>query len=130
MRVLVVEDEVGLADLLREGLSFEGFAIDVVHTGVDGLWAATQHPYDVIVLDIMLPQLSGYEVCRQLRQRRIWTPVLMLTAKDGEYDEADALDLGRRRLPDQTVLVRGSGGADPGADPSRRADTAHGAVGR
>jgi two-component system OmpR family response regulator len=94
MRVLVVEDEVGLADLLRKGLTFEGFAIDVVHTGVDGLWAAMQHPYDVIVLDIMLPQLSGYEVCRQLRQRRIWTPVLMLTAKDGEYDEADALDLG------------------------------------
>jgi DNA-binding response OmpR family regulator len=94
MRVLVVEDEVGLADLLREGLTDEGFAVDVMRTGVDGLWAATQHPYDVVVLDIMLPRLSGYEVCRQLRQRRIWTPVLILTAKDGEYDEADALDLG------------------------------------
>jgi DNA-binding response OmpR family regulator len=94
MRVLVVDDEVALADLLREGLTDEGFAVDVMHTGVDGLWAATQHPYDVVVLDIMLPRLSGYEVCRQLRQRNIWTPVLMLTAKDGEYDEADALDLG------------------------------------
>jgi two-component system OmpR family response regulator len=94
MRVLVVEDEFGLADVLREGLTLEGFAVDVVHTGTDGLRAATQHPYDVVVLDIMLPGLSGYEVCRQLRQRKVWTPVLMLTAKDGEYDEADALDLG------------------------------------
>jgi two-component system OmpR family response regulator len=97
MRVLVVEDEVGLAETVRAGLSDEGFAVDVMHTGVDGLWAATEHPYgsyDVIVLDIMLPTLSGYEVCRRLREAQVWTPVLMLTAKDGEYDQADALDLG------------------------------------
>ncbi|HEV7899326.1 MAG TPA: response regulator transcription factor [Planosporangium sp.] len=97
MRVLVVEDEVGLAETIRAGLQGEGFAVDVEHTGVDGLWAATEKPYgayDVVVLDIMLPGLSGYEVCRRLRQRRVWTPVLVLTAKDGEYDEADALDLG------------------------------------
>lgn len=94
MRVLVVEDEAPLAEIVRAGLTAEGFAVDVVHTGVDGLWAATENPYDVIVLDIMLPGLSGYEVCRQLRQRGVWTPVLMLTAKDGEYDQADALDLG------------------------------------
>src|SRR5512138_2226634 len=97
MRVLVVEDEVGLAETLRDGLTEAGFVVDVVHDGVDGLWQATETPhgaYDVIVLDIMLPGLSGYEVCRQLRAREVWVPILMLTAKDGEYDEADALDLG------------------------------------
>jgi DNA-binding response OmpR family regulator len=97
MRVLVVEDEVGLAETIRDGLAREGITTDLFHDGVDGLWAATESPhgrYDVIVLDIMLPKLSGYEVCRQLRARGGWTPVLMLTAKDGEYDQADALDLG------------------------------------
>jgi DNA-binding response OmpR family regulator len=94
VRILIVEDEVGLADMVRGGLVEEGFAVDVMHTGPDGLWAATEHPYDVIVLDIMLPGLSGYEVSRQLRARDVWTPILMLTAKDGEYDQADALDLG------------------------------------
>ncbi|WP_410812878.1 response regulator transcription factor [Micromonospora sp. 067-2] len=97
MRVLVVEDEVGLAETIRDGLAREGFTVDLTHDGVDGLWAATETPYgeyDAIVLDIMLPKLSGYEVCRQLRGRGVWTPVLMLTAKDGEYDQADALDLG------------------------------------
>ncbi|MFU8871655.1 response regulator transcription factor [Micromonospora sp. SL4-19] len=94
MRVLVVEDEKALAEVIRAGLTDEGFAVDVQHTGPDGLWAASEHPYDVVVLDIMLPGLSGYEVCRQLRSRGVWTPVLMLTAKEGEYDQADALDLG------------------------------------
>jgi two-component system OmpR family response regulator len=97
MRVLVVEDEVSLAETIRDGLGREGFTVDIVHNGVDGLWTATEAPhgaYDVIVLDIMLPGLSGYEVCRQLRGRGVWTPVVMLTAKDGEYDQADALDLG------------------------------------
>ncbi|MFG2045280.1 response regulator transcription factor [Dactylosporangium sp. NPDC048998] len=97
MRVLVVEDEVDLAETIRDGLAAEGFTVDMMHTGVDGLWAATETPYgayDALVLDIMLPGLSGYEVCRQLREREVWTPVLMLTAKDGEYDQADAFDLG------------------------------------
>jgi two-component system OmpR family response regulator len=94
VRVLVVEDETSLAEIVRSGLADEGFAVDAVHTGVDGLWAATENPYDVIILDIMLPGLSGYEVCRQLRERDVWTPILMLTAKDGEYEQADALDLG------------------------------------
>jgi two-component system OmpR family response regulator len=97
MRVLVVEDEVSLAETIRDGLGRDGFTVDLVHDGVEGLWAATESPhgaYDVIMLDIMLPKLSGYEVCRQLRARGVWTPVLMLTAKDGEYDQADALDLG------------------------------------
>jgi two-component system OmpR family response regulator len=97
MRVLVVEDEVSLAETIRDGLGRDGFTVDLVHDGVEGLWSATESPhgaYDVIMLDIMLPKLSGYEVCRQLRARGVWTPVLMLTAKDGEYDQADALDLG------------------------------------
>jgi DNA-binding response OmpR family regulator len=97
MRVLVVEDEVSLAETIREGLGAEGFTVDLAHDGVDGLWMAAEQPhgaYDVVMLDIMLPQLSGYEVCRELRRREVWTPVLMLTAKDGEYDQADALDLG------------------------------------
>jgi DNA-binding response OmpR family regulator len=97
MRVLVVEDEVSLAETIRDGLSQEGFTVDLAHDGVEGLWTAGETPhgaYDVIVLDIMLPKLSGYELCRRLRARGVWTPVLMLTAKDGEYDQADALDLG------------------------------------
>src|SRR3954462_15447234 len=97
MRLLVVDDEVSLAETIRDGLSREGFTVDLAHDGVDGLWHASDVPhgtYDAIVLDIMLPRLSGYEVCRHLRGRAIWTPVLMLTAKDGDYDQADALDLG------------------------------------
>jgi two-component system, OmpR family, response regulator len=94
MRVLLVEDEVELAATIRDGLAAERIAVDVMHTGPDGLWAADEYPYDVILLDIMLPGLSGYEVCRQLRAREVWTPILMLTAKDGEHDQADALDLG------------------------------------
>ena len=94
MRVLVVEDETRLAETVRRGLVNDGFVVDVVHNGVDGLWAASESPYDVIVLDIMLPGLNGYKVVEQLRAKGVWTPVLMLTGKDGEYDQADAFDLG------------------------------------
>ncbi|RPF28024.1 response regulator transcription factor [Georgenia muralis] len=94
MRVLMVEDEVRLADTVRRGLAAEGFNVEVVHDGVEGLWRARENAYDVIVLDIMLPGLNGYKVCEQLRAAGVWTPVLMLTAKDGEYDQADAFDLG------------------------------------
>ncbi len=94
MRVLVVEDEVRQAAALKRGLEAEGFAVDVASTGTDGLWLATEQPYDVIVLDVMLPGLNGYKVCAELRAKQIWTPVLMLTAKDGELDEAEALDTG------------------------------------
>jgi DNA-binding response OmpR family regulator len=94
VRVLLVEDEVRLAENVRRGLSAEGFVVDVVHDGTDGLFNAEVHTYDVVVLDIMLPGLNGYEVCRRMRAAGVWTPVLMLTAKDGEYDQADALDLG------------------------------------
>lgn len=94
MRVLVVEDEPRLADMVRRGLELEGFLVSVATTGTEGLWQATEDTFDVIVLDIMLPGLNGYELLRELRAREIWTPVLMLTAKDGDYDQADAFDLG------------------------------------
>ena len=94
MRVLVVDDEVRLARSLKVGLVAEGFAVDVAHDGTDGLWLAREHPYDAIVLDLMLPGINGYRVCATLRAEENWTPVLMLTAKDGEHDEADALDVG------------------------------------
>ncbi|MGC0417585.1 response regulator transcription factor [Embleya sp. AB8] len=94
MRVLLVEDEVRLAETVRQGLTEAGCNVEVFHNGVDGLWAGTENVYDVIVLDIMLPGLNGYDVCAKLREAGVWTPVLMLTAKDGEYDQADAFDLG------------------------------------
>ncbi|MEU6894954.1 response regulator transcription factor [Streptomyces sp. NPDC046557] len=94
MRMLIIEDERGLADAIADGLVAEGFVADAAYDGGDGLWRGLHEQYDVIVLDIMLPNISGYEVLKRLRAASVWTPVLMLTAKDGEYDEADALDLG------------------------------------
>ncbi|MEU6564301.1 response regulator transcription factor [Nocardia nova] len=94
MRVLVVDDEVLLAATLGRGLRAEGFVVEIAHDGVDGLGLAASGDFDVIVLDIMLPGLNGYEVVRELRRRRVWTPVLMLSAKDGDYDMVDAFDLG------------------------------------
>lgn len=94
MRVLVVEDEERLAAGIRAGLEAEGFAVDVAHTGTDGLWLAREEPYDVIILDIMLPGMNGFRVCASLREDKVWTPILMLTAKDGEWDEIEALDTG------------------------------------
>ncbi len=94
MRVLVVEDEERLAAGIRAGLEAEGFAVDVAHTGTDGLWLAREEPYDAIVLDIMLPGMNGYRVCASLREEEVWTPILMLTAKEGEWDEIEALDTG------------------------------------
>jgi two-component system OmpR family response regulator len=94
LRILLVEDERLLADTVRRGLANEGFVVDMAYDGVSGLSAATENTYDVILLDLMLPLKNGYDVLRELRQRRNWTPVLMLTAKDGEYDQTDAFDLG------------------------------------
>jgi two-component system OmpR family response regulator len=94
MRVLVVEDEKRLAAGLRKGLEAEGFAVDVALDGSDGLWMAREHPYDAIVLDILLPGTNGYKLCATLRQEGVWTPILMLTAKGGEWDEVEALDTG------------------------------------
>jgi DNA-binding response OmpR family regulator len=94
MRALVVEDELRLATGLRNGLEAEGFAVDVALTGTDGLWLAREYPYDVVVLDLMLPGIDGFEICATLRTERIWTPVLMLTARDGDSDQVRALDTG------------------------------------
>jgi DNA-binding response OmpR family regulator len=94
VRLLVVEDEERLAAALRRGLQAEGFAVDVAHDGQAGLELARGGGYDAMILDVMLPKLSGYRVVRQLRAERQWLPVLMLSAKDGEYDQADGLDCG------------------------------------
>ena len=93
-RVLVIEDEKRVATAIKRGLEAEGFAVDAVFNGDDGLWMAREQPYDAIVLDVMLPGANGYQVCATLRDEGNWTPILMLTAKTGEYDEAEALDTG------------------------------------
>ena len=146
VKVLLVEDEPGLATALSAGLRADGFVVIVAPDGVEGLHEATSNSYDVVVLDIMLPKLSGYEVLRQLRSQAIWTPVLMLTAKDGEYDETDAFDLGaddyltkpfsynvlvarlraliRRGAPERpAVLTAGTLSLDPARRHVARADT-------
>ncbi len=139
VRVLVIEDEERLARTVRRGLELEGFVVQLAHTGTAGLAAAIEDGFDVIVLDIMLPGLSGYEVLRRLRAQDVTTPVLMLTAKDGDYEQADALDLGaddyltkpfsfvvliarlrallRRRAPQQPALLAAG---DLVLDPARR----------
>ncbi len=145
MRVLVVEDERGLARALHRGLTAEGFSVELAHDGLDGLHLAREHTYDVIVLDIMLPSLSGYRICQALRAEGNWVPILMLSAKDGEYDQADGLDVGaddyltkpfsyvvlvarlrallRRGAPARpAVLSAGDLQLDPGAKTVRRGD--------
>jgi DNA-binding response OmpR family regulator len=94
VRLLVVEDETRLASALQRGLQAEGFAVDVAADGPNGLELARHGGYDAMILDIMLPGLSGYRVVQALRAERNWVPVLMLSAKDGEYDQADGLDCG------------------------------------
>jgi DNA-binding response OmpR family regulator len=94
MRLLIVEDEKRLALSLAKGLTAEGYAVDVVHDGLEGLHAAAEGSYDLLVLDIMLPGMNGYRVCSTLRAAGNDLPILMLTAKDGEYDEAEGLDTG------------------------------------
>jgi DNA-binding response OmpR family regulator len=94
MRVLVVEDEKRLADTLRTGLEREGLAVDLAFDGDEGLWLATENAYDAIILDLMLPGRSGFEVCASLRAADVWTPILALTAKTGDLDHAEALDTG------------------------------------
>ncbi|MGJ6124499.1 response regulator transcription factor [Mycolicibacterium sp. Y3] len=94
MKLLIVEDEARLRSTLSAGLRAEGATVTEAADGVQGLRLASEQQFDVIVLDIMLPGLSGYEVLRRLRTREVWTPVLMLTAKDGDYDQTDAFELG------------------------------------
>jgi DNA-binding response OmpR family regulator len=94
MKVLVIEDDEKTAAALQRGLEAEGYTVDVAHDGTDGLWLATESGADVIVLDVMLPGINGYRICRELRSRGDRVPILMLTAKDGEWDEAEGLDTG------------------------------------
>lgn len=146
MRVLLVEDEPRLSATLTKGLKAEGFVVVSVGTGVEGLHQAVENSFDVVVLDIMLPGHSGYEVLRRMRAQEIWTPVLMLTAKDGEYDQTDAFDLGaddyltkpfsfrvlvarlralvRRGAPERpTILTAGSLSLDPARHTVQRGST-------
>jgi two-component system, OmpR family, response regulator len=94
VRALVVEDEPKMAALLRRGLVEEGYAADVAATGEDALWMARAAPYDAIVLDVMLPGVDGFDVCRQLRAGGVWSPILLLTARDGVEDRVAGLDGG------------------------------------
>lgn len=94
MRALIIEDERRLARTIARGLVAEGFVVEVVHDGAEGLEAAMTGEHDVIVLDLMLPSMNGYLVCEALRQAEVWTPILMLTAKDGEFDEVEAFEFG------------------------------------
>ncbi|MFF5288469.1 response regulator transcription factor [Paractinoplanes globisporus] len=94
MRLLVVEDERELAESLRRGLIAEGYSVDVAHDGSAGLEYAMGDDYQAVILDLMLPRMNGFQVCARLRESGVGTPVLVLTAKDGEYDEAEALDTG------------------------------------
>jgi two-component system, OmpR family, response regulator len=94
VRILVVEDDKHVARAVKRGLEAEGFAVDIAFDGTDGRWLATENAYDAMVLDIMLPGTNGYDLCAELRRAGNWTPILMLTAKDGEQDEARALDTG------------------------------------
>ncbi|GAA4483213.1 response regulator transcription factor [Rhodococcus olei] len=145
MRILLVEDEARLAETVRRGLKAEGFVVDIADEGFDGLEQAATGDYDVVVLDIMLPGMHGYQILRELRARQVWTPVLMLSAKDGEYDQADAFDLGaddyltkpfsfvvlvarlrallRRGAPERpAILTAGSLSLDPGRRRVTRGD--------
>jgi two-component system, OmpR family, response regulator len=94
MRILVVEDEAKMAGLIRRGLREEGLAVDVAGSGEDALWMAGSTEYDAIVLDVMLPGIDGFETCRRLRSEGVWTPVLMLTARDAVEDRVAGLDSG------------------------------------
>ncbi|MGH9138371.1 MAG: response regulator transcription factor [Acidimicrobiales bacterium] len=94
MKLLLVEDDRKIATAVKRGLEAEGFTVEVAFDGTDGLWLATEGNYDLLVLDIMLPGRNGYQICADLRAAGNWTPILMLTAKDGDLDEAEALDTG------------------------------------
>ena len=94
MRVLVIEDSAKMASLLRRGLTEEGYAVDIAATGVDGVWLAIEEPFDAIVLDVVLPDIDGFEVCRRLRGANCRAPIVMLTARDGVTDRVRGLDAG------------------------------------
>ncbi len=94
MKLLLVEDDKKIATSVKRGLEGEGFVVDVAFDGTDGLWMATEGSYDLVILDILLPGRNGFQICGDLREAGNWTPILMLTAKDGDLDEAEALETG------------------------------------
>lgn len=94
MKILLVEDDKRIALTVKRGLDAEGFSVDVSFDGAVGLWMATENSYDLLILDLMLPGCNGFQISRKLREQGDWTPILILTAKDGEYDETEALDSG------------------------------------
>lgn len=94
MKLLLIEDDRKIATAVKRGLEAEGFTVEVVADGIDGMWQASEGVYDLIVLDVMLPGRNGYEICADLRDKGNWTPILILTAKDGDLDETHALDTG------------------------------------
>lgn len=145
MRILIVDDEVSLAEGVRRGLVAEGFAVDVAHDGIDGLWFARENRYDAIVLDLMMPGMSGWKVCAALRAENDWTPILMLTARDGDLDQVESFKGGvddyvtkpfsfevlvariraliRRGAPERpTILQAGDLSLDPGTRRVARGD--------
>jgi two-component system, OmpR family, response regulator len=152
MKVLLVEDDTKIATAVKRGLEAEGFSVEIASDGDDGFWRATEYAYDVIVLDIMLPKRNGFRVCADLRAAGDWTPILMLTAKDGELDEAEALDSGaddylvkpfsftvlvarlrallRRAARDRTPVNVGDLRIDPGARRAWRGDSEIGLTAR
>jgi CheY-like chemotaxis protein len=126
MRVLIVEDELRMAELIHRGLAGEGLAADIAVSGGEAVWMAQAHDYDVLVLDVMLPDLDGFEACRRLRRAGVWSPVLMLTARDAVEDRVAGLDRRpgprqrRRRLSGQAVRIRRAAGTPARADEARR----------
>ena len=94
MKLLLIEDDVKIATAVKRGLEAEGFRVEVSHDGADGLWRATEGAFDLLLVDLMLPGRNGFQICAELRAAGDWTPILVLTAKDGELDEAEALDTG------------------------------------
>ncbi len=94
LKILLIEDDKKIATIVKRGLDAEGFTVEVAFEGETGLWLATEGGFDLILLDIMLPGRNGFQICADLRARSIWTPIIMLTAKDGDLDEAEALDAG------------------------------------
>lgn len=146
MRVLIIEDDESLGASLTWGLGAEGYAVELVADGAEGLWRATEHEFDLIILDVMLPGMDGYQVCASLREAEIWTPVLMLTAMDDDLDQAEGLDLGaddyltkpfaypvllarirsllRRTVPPRPAVLRaGDLSLDPATRAVRRGET-------
>jgi two-component system, OmpR family, response regulator len=125
VRVLVVEDEPKMAALLRRGLVEEGYAVDVEADGVAGLGAVVSRGYDAVVLDVMPPKMSGFEVCRRMRQARVWVPVLVLTARDALADRVAGLDGGADDYLTKPVSPRRAVRAVAGADPARSGGAAN-----